>query len=235
MHVYSIITILKYPKHGSSLITAVDSEVAVENLEVVASPDEEVHRLAPVLQEVVAFLGEEVGELASQAWEELVDHASLEEGGQASQVVGYIEEEAFDNAQEELNQVLIREGTALGEVGLSEASVVAHFEVGILASADQVAALQVHLGKSSQELRTEEQGLVVERSEAASCLELDHQHHELDQPDQAEHEQEVRLEYPVQRLGQDQNQPRQRHSWTWHVTLQEGEGLQQSWKSTLHL
>lgn len=144
MHVYSIITILQYPKRCSSLITAVDSEVAVENLEVVASPDEEVHRLAPVLQEVVAFLGEEVGELASQAWEELADHASLEEGGQASLVAGYIEEEAFDNAQEELNQVLIREGTALGEVGLLEASVGAHLEVGILASADQVAALQVH-------------------------------------------------------------------------------------------
>lgn len=69
---------------------------------------------------------------------------------------------------------------------------------------------------------------MVERSEAASCLELDHQHRELDQPNQAEHEQEVRLEYPVQQHGQDQNLPQQRHSWTWHETLQEGEDLQQS-------
>lgn len=180
-------------------------------MEEAASLDEEVHRLAPDHQEVGACQGEEAVELASQAWEEVVGHASWEEV-EASQDAAHTEEVAFGNAQEEQSQALIQEETVQGEVGLLEASEVAPLEVKILESADLVAASQAHLGKSSQEPRTEELEQVVERSEAASCPVQDHQHHEWDQLIQAEHEQEVQLGYPVRQLGQDPDPTQQQHS-----------------------
>ena len=142
--------------------------------------------------------------------------------------------------QEDLNQVLnqgVQGDTGLGEafeeVGLS--SVVGHFEVDNPAFAVLVVVSRVHLDNSCQELASEELEQVVERSEVASYQELDHQHHELDQPNQAELEQGVQMEYLVLQLVQDPDQPWQQHSQILHVTLPEGEGLQQSWKSPLHL
>lgn len=68
---------------------------------------------------------------------------------------------------------------------------VVHLEVGIQESADLVDVSQVRLGKTLQELRAEGLALVVGRSEAASCQELGHPHHEQDLPNQAEPAQEV--------------------------------------------
>lgn len=198
--------------------------MAVEDLEEVASLDEEVHSASD--HQGVAAYQDEV-ELAFQVWEEEVGHASWEEV--ASQDAGHIEE-ASGNAQEELNQVSTQGDTGLGEGPDEVGLLVAHLEVGILASADQADGSQEHLGNSSQEPIAEGLELEVGRSEAASCPELDHQRHELDQTNQVGHEQEVQLEYLVQRLDQDLDQPWQQPPWTWRATLQEGEDLQPSWK-----
>lgn len=81
-------------------------------------------------------------------------------------------------AQEDPNQALTQGGTGLGEAS----------EVGIQGSVNPTAGLQEHLGNSLKERRVEGLEVVAERSEAASCLGLDHQHHELDQPNRAKHE-----------------------------------------------
>lgn len=112
------------------------------------------------------------------------------------------------------------------EADPSAAFEAAHQEEGSLASAALVAESPAAPGNSWEALTA----AVAERSAAASFPAPVHPLHEPDQPDRVEPEPAAQWALHGQQLDQGRVQPWRRLPRTWHVTLQEEEGLRQSWR-----